>query len=254
MSKGLIINQDVWDLIDDLDAKETKNLTACLAALHRGEEIPQMMRMVKGVFNRIALDNGRFNTDISEIRRQAAMKRWHRENDESVQNDAKVYANDAKMQNAQEKKRIEENRVDKNKREERKAKSILFESEEVCAAWREYEEMRKEIKRPLLGQAESRAISKLESLSNGNPSMAVKVLNQSTDHCWVGLFEVKEDWKGKQNTSRNPRGEDYDKVAWDMFAKSAKEDKKVSYAAATTELFLRDLKGCRNGEEEAGRD
>lgn len=242
--KGLIINQDVWDLIDDLDAKETKNLTACLAALHRGEPIPTMSRMVKGVFNRIALDNGRFNNDISEIRRQAALKRWHR--DEDIQNDAKVYANDAKMQIAQEEKRKEEKRIDKDISPtivSPKAKSALFENEEVCAAWREYEEMRKKIKKPLLGQAESRAISKLESLSNGNPDMAVKVLNQSTDHCWVGLFEVKPDWKWKQNTSRNPRGEDYDKVAWDMFAKSAKEDKKVSYAAATTELFVRDLKG-----------
>lgn len=230
MSKGLIINLDVWDLINDLDQKETKNLTNCLAALHRGEEIPAMTRMVKGVFNRIALDNGRFNPDISEIRRQAALKRWHRdENTENIQNDAKVYANDAKMQNAQEEKRIEENRIDKNKREDRKAKSILFEHEEVCTAWREYEEMRREIKKPLLGQAENRAISRLESLSGGNPSMAVKVLNQSTDHCWVGLFEVKEDWKGKDKANAQPYAQ--------------KDDRKTDYTGITRDLFLQDLKG-----------
>lgn len=224
--KGLIINQDVWDLIDDLDAKETKNLTACLAALHRGEPIPTMSRMVKGVFNRIALDNGRFNNDISEIRRQAALKRWHR--DEDIQNDAKVYANDAKMQIAQEEKRIEEKRIDKDISPSivsPKAKSALFENEEVCAAWREYEEMRKKIKKPLLGQAESRAISKLESLSNGNPDMAVKVLNQSTDHCWVGLFEVKPDWK--------QRPQPY----------AVKDDRKTDYTGITRDLFLQDLKG-----------
>lgn len=254
MAKGLIINEDVWTLLEDYEPEEALELLKCLAAYHRGEDVPQISRYVKAAYQRIVLDNGRFDpirrAELSAKRAEAGKKggdtRW--------QNIAKI-ANDSKNSKLlQEEKRIEEIRIDKNKREERKAKSILFESEEVCAAWREYEEMRKKIKKPLLGQAESRAISKLESLSNGNPDMAVKVLNQSTDHCWVGLFEVKEDWKGKQNTSRNPRGEDYDKVAWDMFAKSAKEDKKVSYAAATTELFLRDLKGGQNGEEEAGRN
>ena len=198
MSKGLIINEDVWDLIDDLDAKETKSLTACLAALHRGADIPPMTRMVKGVFNRIALDNGRFNSEISEIRRQAALKRWHREETESIQNNANVYANDAKMQNAQEKKRIEEKRIEETRAEEkRKAICPLFEHEEVVTAWREWVDMRKQIKKPMVGQAESRAISNLMRLSGGDPSEAVKILNQSTDKCWIGLFALRHDWKDK---------------------------------------------------------
>lgn len=113
--KGLIINEDVWELIEDLDAKELKSLIVCLAAFHRGEETPQMARGVKCVFNRIALDNGRFNSDLSEVRRQAALKRWHKEDDSSIQTDAKVYANDAKMQIAQEENRKEEKRIEENR-------------------------------------------------------------------------------------------------------------------------------------------
>ena len=110
MSKGLIINEDVWYLIEDLLPKEQNELLKCLAAYHREEEVPQMSRMVKGVFHRIVLDNGRQydeRSELSEIRRQAALKRWAKENKTSnandIQNDAKVYAknaNDAKDANA----------------------------------------------------------------------------------------------------------------------------------------------------------
>ena len=94
MSKGLIINEDVWDLMEDLDSKETRSLIVSLSALVRGEDVPQMTRVVKAVYNRILLDNGRARSDISEIRRQAALKRWRKDKD--IQNDAKVYANNAK--------------------------------------------------------------------------------------------------------------------------------------------------------------
>lgn len=119
MGKGLIINEDIWELIEDLDNKELRNLTDCLAAFHREQELPERMKSVKAVFNRIVLDNGRFNeekrTSLSEIRRQAALKRWGKEDANGVQTDANVYANDAKMQIAQDKNRKEEKRIDENR-------------------------------------------------------------------------------------------------------------------------------------------
>ena len=45
-SKGLIINEDVWELIDDLLPKEQNELLKCLAAYHRGEDIPAVSRAV----------------------------------------------------------------------------------------------------------------------------------------------------------------------------------------------------------------
>ena len=123
MGKGLIINEDVWELIDDLDGKELKNLVTCLAAFHREQELPERMKAVKGVFNRIVLDNGRFDEDkrtsLSEIRRQAVNKRWEKArqaNDTNgIQTDTKVHTTDTNIQNAQEENRKEEKRIEENR-------------------------------------------------------------------------------------------------------------------------------------------
>ena len=134
MSKGLIINEDVWELIEDLDSKELRNLVECLAAYHREQELPERLKTVKGVFNRIVLDNGRFDEEkkanLSEIRRQAVMKRWEKEKQASdtngIQTDTNVHTTDTNIQNAQDKKRIEENR-----KEEKRYKFISPTIEEV---------------------------------------------------------------------------------------------------------------------------
>lgn len=124
MSKGLIINEDVWELIEDLLPKEQNELLKLLAAYHRGEEIPPVSKMVKPTFNRIVLDNGRFSEDrrnnLSEIRRQAALKRWHGDDANGVQNECKEYANNANDANNANCTRIEEIRkeeirIDKNR-------------------------------------------------------------------------------------------------------------------------------------------
>lgn len=43
----------------------------------------------------------------------------------------------------------------------------------------------------------------LEKLSGGDNDLAVKILNQSVDHCWQGLFELKEDNSNKQQGKKN---------------------------------------------------
>lgn len=115
MSKGLIINEDVWVLIENLFPEEQAELLKCLAAYHRGHEVPEMSRMVMGVYQRIVLDNGRFDPSRkaelsamrSEIGKKGAEARW-----QTVAN----MANDGKNSKLpQDKKRIEENRTDKNR-------------------------------------------------------------------------------------------------------------------------------------------
>ena len=38
-----------------------------------------------------------------------------------------------------------------------------------------------------------RMINKVEKLSNGDNDLAIKILNQSTDHCWQDVYELKAD-------------------------------------------------------------
>lgn len=68
---------------------------------------------------------------------------------------------------------------------------------ELEEAFKEFLTMRNKIKKPLATkQAITRAKNKLEKLSNGDHVLAVKILQQSTDHCWQDLYELKEEPNG----------------------------------------------------------
>lgn len=80
--------------------------------------------------------------------------------------------------------------------------SPLFRSPLVREAWEEYRQMRMRIRKPFTGMAEARRVYDLEQLSQGNTALAVKILNQSVDNCWVGLFALKEEPKSKADRYR----------------------------------------------------
>lgn len=61
-------------------------------------------------------------------------------------------------------------------------------------AFREYVTMRHKIKKPITTkQCLTRAMNTLDRLSGGDNNLAIKILNQSVDHCWQGLFALKDD-------------------------------------------------------------
>lgn len=78
MKKGLIINEDVWSMIDELEPAEKTELLVALSAYYQGTEIPGISRITGMVFKRIAIDNERFAPEnrerISEIRAEAGRK------------------------------------------------------------------------------------------------------------------------------------------------------------------------------------
>ena len=79
---------------------------------------------------------------------------------------------------------------------------------EIEEEFEEYTQMRKLMKRPLTAQAKRRALSKLETLSPGNYEIQKKILNQSVDHSWLGLFplkDIKEDTLPKYDPSKNKK-------------------------------------------------
>lgn len=52
--------------------------------------------------------------------------------------------------------------------------------------------MRNKIKKPLTELAKTRMLNKLENLSNGDEKKKIAILNQSTDHCWQDIYELKQ--------------------------------------------------------------
>lgn len=96
---------------------------------------------------------------------------------------------------------------EKNEKNERSIfkmpKNIFPEDEKLNKAFKEYAEMRKKIKKPILtDDALGRLIKKLNRLSGGDNNLAIAILNQSTDCCYQGLFALKtDDEKKKQGVS-----------------------------------------------------
>ena len=83
----------------------------------------------------------------------------------------------------------------KLKREEEKegknSEEMYFENPTVDNAFRDYIQMRKEIKAPMTDRAITLAVNQVHKLSGGDPQMMVDILNQSIMNGWKGLFELK---------------------------------------------------------------
>lgn len=75
----------------------------------------------------------------------------------------------------------------------------IFLADYVLSAWKEFVSMRKRIRKPLTGNAESRIRKKLEKLSGGDSIKAEAILLQSVDNCWQDIFELRE---GRQDSTR----------------------------------------------------
>lgn len=99
-------------------------------------------------------------------------------------------------------KNVEEcKRMKKNAKNERTTKGGPYYPDDAYLdkAFCEYLAMRKRIKKPICtDESLNRVMNKLDKLSEGDNNNAVKILNQSVDNCWQGLFELKEDSKEKK--------------------------------------------------------
>ena len=188
MKKGLIINEDVWPLIDDLEPGEKSSLLTALSTYYKGGEPPDMERIVKMVFNAIAIDNERFSKAsrerLSAARAEAGRKGGiAKQNKQNIANEANGGKTSKKPQDKI-REDIEESRVD-----------ILFppeiDQDYVREAYRDFKAMRDRIRKPMTKRAEELILKDLAKLSGGDAVMAKRILEQSTKNSWQGVFPLK---------------------------------------------------------------
>lgn len=99
----------------------------------------------------------------------------------------------------------------KNDKKVRKEPTVYYPNDELLNnAFKEFLTMRNKIKKPLATkQALTRMMNKIEKLSGGDNDLAIKILNQSTDHCWQDVYELKSDIGGNRTGNS---GIDWDNV------------------------------------------
>lgn len=87
-----------------------------------------------------------------------------------------------------------------------KKEQMYYPNDELLdSAFKEFLVMRNKIKKPIATkQALTRMMNRIENLSGGDNDLAIKILHQSTDHCWQDVYELKED---KQSNSYGKNGD-----------------------------------------------
>ena len=82
-----------------------------------------------------------------------------------------------------------ERREKLKEKNEKASPSTLMQNPGVKAAWDDFVKMRKTIKKPLTDNAMLRAWKRLEEMCGGDAAKAVRILNNTTDHCWQDLYD-----------------------------------------------------------------
>lgn len=152
--------------------------------------------------------------DISNLRREAARKRWENKpcktsgNSDGCSDDANAGQEQSKEKKSKEK---------QSKAEQRKEKQNIF-SDFACgdadllSALQGFEEMRVKIKKPMTDQAKKRLLTELEKLAPGDRETQISILHQSEDRCWAGVFALKDDRGGQIGGGRRQQASTGDKM------------------------------------------
>lgn len=117
--------------------------------------------------------------------------------------------------------KVKESKVNKSKvdngevaKKTSKSKSNVFNDipAEILPTFNEFIKMRKAIKKPLTDYAIKRKVAKLEKLAPHDYQMQIEILNQSIDHNWQDVYELKEDSNNginNRNVSKNENPPNY---------------------------------------------
>jgi hypothetical protein len=109
----------------------------------------------------------------------------------------------------QELKELKNDKNVKNERNNKKPHAVYYPTDDLLnQTFTDYVEMRKQLKKPMTERAVQLAMNKLESLSGGDNDKAIKIIEQSIERSWAGLFELKED----KRSSNQQGGIDWDAV------------------------------------------
>lgn len=131
------------------------------------------------------------------------------------------------IKNDEERKECKEDKKEIEDKPKKKEPTVYYPNDEFLdSAFKEFLVMRNKIKKPIAtNQALTRMINRIEKLSGGDNDLAIKILNQSTDHCWQDVYELKED---KQNChSANTNFQNQSKQAkFERLMNQIKEDEK----------------------------
>ena len=222
MKKSFVLYTDYLEHIEELSDEQAGRLLLAIMYYQSGKELPEMDAVTKMAFSfiRCQLDkDSQKYAEISERRREAGKMGGRPAANGFLEKQTKAKkANGFLEKQTKAKKPDNDNDNDNdnvndndiNKKISTKADTKkVFEDESLNRAFGDYVEMRKAMKKPMTEKAKDLAVRKLKKLAaipftdELDVSTAVKVLEQSIERSWIGLFPLKEEQEVKVNESES---------------------------------------------------
>lgn len=148
--------------------------------------------------------------DISNLRREAAQKRWKNQPCKADDGSGASTSNANAEQTDANKRKAKQSKEKQSKADEKKAKETIFADfasgdADLLSALQGFEAMRNKVKKPMTDQAKKRLVTELEKLAPGDRDAQIAILHQSEDHCWAGVFALKDDRSYQPSRSGRPQ-------------------------------------------------
>lgn len=199
MKKSFILHIDSLAVVPELTTEQQAELFLAIYNYHIGIEKP-LSKIVKIAFiplkNQFDRDQKKYNS-ICERNKKNGKKGGRPKKQTDTKNPKNPVAfletqnnpkNPSKPDNDNKKKKV-------NKKE---TENLIFKefenffSEKLISVYKEFLQFRKEKKKAITVTQENRFIKKLQKLSNNNSGVAEKILIQSIENGWIGIFEMKQ--------------------------------------------------------------
>jgi len=193
----------------------------CNVTLKRFSEI--VTHLVKfGLFssekyeNKILTSNGIMKRTKIVTDKRFAMQEKYLKKVSDAETHQKLIRNSSETPQSKEKESKEKERKEKysTEKERKEEKPFVFSFLSSCSnkfktTWNQYLEMRQKIRKPATERAKELILAKLNKLSS-DEDIQVKILEQSIENSWQGVFELRQQ---KKTESMHPKSEEgkYDK-------------------------------------------
>ena len=197
-----------WEMLSDEQAG--KLIKALFKYVKTGEALETDDGMLKMAFSFIS---GQYNRDSEryeakcEKNRQIALEREKKKREERIRNSTNVHEREQAYTNSTDidKDKDKDKDINNNKRKAHCVVSVIdsmlseyTENASLIATIKDFAKFRKQIKAPLTERALKLCLNKLDELADTD-ELKIKVVEQSIERGWKGLFPLKEESKEQKS-------------------------------------------------------
>jgi len=184
-----LVNQKLHKIVNDRQEYAKKlTITGVYASLIKKSNLkPSELKLIKKAFNTNDFDKYP-KEELKEI-----ITKWFNQMVIQIDNNLEDVIED-----------VDVNKYEEENEKEKTGLVFPFDTEEFIKWWAIWKDYRKEQKKSYKPIGEQAALRKVSKLSEGNEETAIKIIEQSIENGWIGIFELNNSNNG--NTKNKQTG------------------------------------------------